>query len=98
MIRTQHNFLIHISASLVVVVMGMVLKISAIEWVLIVIAIGMVFSAEAFNTAIEELIDLVSPEFQEKAGKIKDITAAAVLVMAIAALVTGLIIFLPKII
>lgn len=97
MIRSQHNFRIHIAAGLFALAMGIVLKISVIEWILIVMVIGMVFTAEAFNTAIEEVVDLISPEKSERAGRIKDISAAAVLIAAITALITGVIIFLPKI-
>ena len=66
--------------------------------VAIIIVIGLVISAEIFNTSIEELVNLVSPQKNEKAGIIKDLAAAAVLILAITALITGLIIFLPKII
>ena len=58
----------------------------------------MVFIAELFNTALETLVNLVSPEFNPKAGHVKDISAAAVLIAAIMALIIGVLIFLPKII
>lgn len=94
---TQQNIRIHLLAAIVAVIMGFCFRISATEWMVIVILIGAVFAAESFNTAIEFLVDKVSPEQDPLAGKVKDIAAAAVLIMAIAALIAGLIIFIPKI-
>ncbi len=94
---TQQNIRIHLLAAIVAVIMGFCFRISATEWMVIVILIGAVFAAEAFNTAIEFLVDKISPERDPMAGRIKDIAAAAVLIMAIAALIAGLIIFIPKI-
>jgi len=95
---TQHNILIHITLTIIAVILGFLLKISNIEWVAIVIVIGLVISAEVFNTAIEKLVDFISPQKNKKAGIIKDLAAGAVLVLSIAALITGIIIFIPKII
>lgn len=66
------------------------------EWAAVVIVIGAVLSAEAVNSAIESLADLVSPEYNETIKKTKDLAAGAVLIMAIAAAIVGIIIFLPK--
>ena len=65
------------------------------EWMAIVICIGLVIAAELFNSAIERLVDLVSPQRHPVAGQVKDIAAGAVLVCALAAMVVGLIIFVP---
>jgi len=97
-LTTQHNFYIHVTLTIVAIILGFILKISNTEWVAIVIVIGLVISAEIFNTAIEELVNLVSPKKNKKAGIIKDLAAGAVLVLAMAALITGTIIFLPKLI
>ena len=97
-VLTQHNFQIHIVLAIIAVLLGFLLKITVLEWVSIIIVIGMVLAAEIFNTSIEELVNLVSPERNKKAGVIKDLAAAAVLILAIAAFITGMIIFLPKII
>ncbi len=97
-IRTQHNILIHIILAITAIALGFLLKISSSEWIAIIIVIGLVISAEIFNTSIEELVNLVSPHKNEKAGIIKDLAAGAVLILAITAFITGLIIFLPKII
>lgn len=94
--KTQHNAWIHTFAAIIVIVSGFVLKVNNNEWCLIFIAIALVIIAEMVNTAIEFLTDIVSPEYNLQAKKVKDVAAAAVLISAIAALVIGLIIFLPK--
>lgn len=96
-IKTELNFKIHLSAAVFVVVAGWCFDISTLEWLALVICIGSVLAAELINTAIEALVNLVSPDFNVKAGVVKDIAAAAVLVSAIMSLVVGLIIFVPKI-
>lgn len=96
--KFQHNFWIHCVSALLVVLLGFLLKISLAEWLFIVVAIGFVLSAEVFNSAIEELVNLVSPDFNKRAGLIKDMAAGAVLIAAISAAVIGLIIFIPHII
>jgi diacylglycerol kinase (ATP) len=80
------------------VYLGFILNISNIEWTMIVIVIGMVIVAEAFNTAIEIDINLTSPEYHPYARDTKDVAAGAVLLSAVVAGIVGLIIFLPKII
>lgn len=96
-ITTQVNFRFHFAASLFVVTAGFVMDLSEVEWVMITLCIGFVIVTELLNTAIEYLVDLVSPNQHPLAGKIKDLAAGAVLVAAIAAFVVGLIIFAPKI-
>ncbi|MBC8109861.1 MAG: diacylglycerol kinase family protein [Verrucomicrobia bacterium] len=95
-LKTQHNAWIHAVITLLVVVFGFWLKVSLMEWLFLVFAIGFVFVAEMFNTALELLVDLVSPDFHTLAGKTKDVAAGAVLVAAITAALIGLAIFLPK--
>ncbi len=97
-IATQHNMWIHLFAAVLVVIFGFVLKVSFIEWLLLILAIGLVLSAEIFNSSVELLTDLVSPEINPKAGLVKDMAAGAVLVAAITSAVIGLLIFAPKII
>jgi len=96
MLRTQVNARIHLLATVVVVAAGFWWKLSASEWVAIVAAIGLVWTAEAMNTAIEAVVDLVSPEYHVIAGRAKDIAAGAVLCAAITAVVIGALIFGPK--
>jgi diacylglycerol kinase (ATP) len=98
LIKTQHNMWLHLLAGAVAVVLGFVFHISEGEWLAIVLAISLVILAEAFNTAIEFDIDLTSPEEHPFARDTKDVAAGAVLLSAIAAIVIGCIIFIPKII
>lgn len=93
--KTERNMKIHILAMFVVIALGIWLKLNPIEWCLIVVAIVIVISAELFNTAIETVVDMISPEKNEKAKIAKDISAAAVLAVAIGAAIIGIIIFIP---
>ena len=96
--RTQVNFKVHTIFAIFVILLGYVLEITDKEWLWILLATSMVLISELLNTALEVLVDLVSPEHNQKAGIIKDVAAGAVLVTALFAVVAGLIIFLPKII
>ena len=96
-LKDQQNMRIHLVAILTVTVAGIYFGLTAIEWAIIALTIGFVISAEMINTALEELVDLVSPEHHPKAGKIKDIAAGAVLVAAIVATVVAVYIFGNKI-
>ncbi len=95
-VKTQLNFRVHLVLAVVAIALGWYLKLSSPEWLWIIFSIGLVLLTELVNTAIELLVDLVSPGFNETAGKVKDIAAAAVLVTAFTALAIGIIIFLPK--
>ena len=96
-LKEQQNLRIHLLAIVVVTVTGIYFGLTAIEWSLIAITIGMVVITEMMNTAIEILVDMVSPEYNEKAGKIKDIAAGGVLMSAIIAIVVAVYIFGNKI-
>ena len=96
--KTERNMKIHVLAMVAVIAISIFLKLDKIEWCIIIIAISTVISAELFNTAIETVVDMISPGKHPKAKIIKDIAAAAVLVLAIGAAVIGLIIFIPKIV
>lgn len=97
LIKTQENAIIHVIAMCIVIIAGIFLGLSALEWLSIILTCSMVLAAEAFNTAIEFVVDLVSPDYHPLAGKAKDVAAAAVLITAIGAIVVGFIIFIPKI-
>ncbi len=97
MVKTQHNFWIHLAIAVLVIIAGFLFCISLTEWALVIFAIGLVLSAETFNSAIEQLTDLTSPDFHPRAGRVKDLAAGAVLLTAIAAALIGLLIFVPKI-
>lgn len=87
---------IHLAIALIVCVAGWFFNISVIEWLVIVLCIGIVFVAEAFNSAIEKLCDLVEGHYNSRIKTIKDISAGSVLIAAIISAIAGLIIFLPK--
>ena len=94
--RTQANARIHALATVSVAALGFVLELAEWEWCAVVLAIAFVWSAECFNTAMEDMVDLVSPERRALAGRIKDLAAGAVLAAAISAAAVGAIIFGPK--
>ncbi len=94
---STHNAWIHAAAALLVIAASLFFQITIIEWIAVIFCIGLVFTAEAFNTAVEQYVDLVQPEFDSRAGNIKDIAAGAVLISAICAAIIGLLIFLPRI-
>jgi diacylglycerol kinase len=94
--KTQPNFKFHCFASVLVAVAGYCLQLERSDWLWLLAAAAMVLIAELLNTAIEVLVDHVSPEFHIKAGIVKDTAAAAVLVSAVIAAGIGLLIFVPK--
>jgi len=94
-LQNEHNAWIHAFLTVVVIFLAIVLRISAREWCLLILAMSLVWITETLNTAIEHLTDLVSPDHHPLAGKVKDIAAGAVLLAAIAALLIGATIFIP---
>jgi diacylglycerol kinase (ATP) len=96
--KTQLNFRIHLGVTAMALLLGWYLRVSITEWLWTTLTIALVLTAELLNTAIEILTDLVSPDWNEKAGHIKDVSAAAVTITAVFAVVVGCIIFLPKLI
>lgn len=97
-LKTEQNIRIHIIIMILVIIFGIILKISNIEWIICIILFGIVISLELMNTAIENVVDLVTQEKNIKAKIAKDTAAGAVLISAIASAIIGLIIFVPKII
>ncbi|MDR0973017.1 MAG: diacylglycerol kinase family protein [Prevotellaceae bacterium] len=93
----EHNAWIHCMAVAAVTCAGFCFGITRSEWIAVVFCFGLVLAAEGFNSAIERIVDLVSPERLPLAGEIKDIAAGSVLIAAIAAAIIGIIIFLPYI-
>ncbi|MFI3239096.1 MAG: diacylglycerol kinase family protein [Bacteroidales bacterium] len=98
LVRYEHNAWIHLLCMVAVIIAGVLLDISTMEWIVVTFAIGGVIATEAFNSALEQLADVVSPEYNQGIKRTKDLAAAAVLIVAITAAIVGLIIFLPKII
>ena len=96
LISREHNAWIHCFAAVCVITAGILVGLSSMEWIVICLCIGLVLSAEAVNSAIEALADRVSPAYDEAIKRTKDLAAGAVLLLAIASAVVGLIIFLPK--
>ena len=94
-LRTQRNARIHLSLALVVIVLGLWLGLSRIEWAIIVLTIGLVLAAESFNTVAEAAVDLATAEYHPLAKIAKDVAAGAVLLMAITAVVVGILILGP---
>jgi diacylglycerol kinase (ATP) len=93
MIRCQHNAWIHAAATIAVTALGVLFQLSRFEWCWIVLAIAIVWTAEALNTAFEFLADAASPNFHPVVRDAKDVAAGAVLITAIAAVVIGAIVF-----
>jgi diacylglycerol kinase (ATP) len=93
--NTQHNAVIHAIATGAAIVLSLLIKLPLSKFLFIVIAIGLVWVAELFNTAIEQLCDMVCPQQHPQIKFIKDVSAAAVLVTAIMAVMTACIIFIP---
>lgn len=89
----EHNFRIHILATVLVIAAGFYFDLRMVGWALILFAIGFVIVAELFNSAIELLADVVSPGENKTIGKVKDIAAGAVLVSVIVAVIIGIIVF-----
>ena len=95
--KTERNMKIHTIATILVIALGIYLKLTVMEWCIITVAISLVIGAELFNTALETIVDMVSPEKNPKAKLAKDISAAAVLALSIGAAIVGGLIFIPKI-
>ena len=98
LLRTTHNFWGHLFFTALAIYLGFILKISIMEWAVLVLAIGMVLITEALNTAFEIDIDLTSPNYHPYARDTKDVAAGAVLLSVIFAIIVGIIIFMPKMI
>lgn len=95
--KTEMNFRIHAVATVLVVGLGVVLQISGVEWLFVAGCCMLVLALELLNTAIENLCDIVTEEYHPIVKIVKDTSAGAVLIVALGSLLTGLIIFIPKI-
>lgn len=96
--KREQNIKIHSVIAVIVLIGGLLFKISYIEWLVCLVLIGFVLMAEFFNTAIEYVVDLASPEIHPLAKAAKDTASAGVLMMAIISAIIGCVIFVPKII
>ncbi len=95
---TQRNMKIHLVAALVVISAGLFFGLNRMEWSLIILSITAVWAAEILNSSLEETIDIVSPQYDVRAGRAKNLSAGAVLVTAIGAVFVGIMVFGPRII
>lgn len=95
LVRTQPNARLHLLTAGLVCAAGMTVGLSRAEWVWVSVAIALVWSAEAFNTALEELADALHPARDPGVGRAKDAAAAAVLITALGAAVIGMLVFIP---
>lgn len=92
----EQNIRFHYASVIVVVILGLLTGLSVMEWIVVVLVMALVVGAELFNTAIERVVDLASPELHPLAKQAKDIAAGAVLVFAMASVIIGMLIFFPK--
>lgn len=97
LIRTEASIKIQVVLAILVTIAGFYYEISNTEWILQVLAISLVIGIEGANTAIEKICDFIHPEFDKRIGFIKDVSAGAVMLVSIGAIIVGLIIYLPKI-
>lgn len=92
----EQNMRFHVFSAFIVMIAGLLTGLSTQEWLIIILTIALVIGSEMINTAIESVVDLASPEIHPLAKQAKDIAAGAVLVFALASVIIGLLIFLPK--
>jgi len=97
LISTEHSIMVQTSVAVLLVIAGFYFDISHEEWLIQTLAIGLVLGIEGINTAVEKVADFIHPEFHERIGFIKDISAGAVFFAAMAALAIFSIIYIPKI-
>lgn len=97
LIRTEASIKVQVFIGLLMTAAGFFFEISNVEWILQIFAIAIVIGVEGMNTAVEKVADFIHPEFDHRIGFIKDIAAGAVMIVSIAAVVVGLIIYIPKI-
>ncbi|WP_276391921.1 diacylglycerol kinase family protein [Eudoraea chungangensis] len=98
LLRTESSIQIQLGIAVIMTVAGFIFELSTLEWVIQIMAISLVLGIEGLNTAVEKLSDFVHPDFNDKIGFIKDISAGAVMFVSIGASIIGLLIYLPKII
>lgn len=97
-LKTERNLKIHVTIMILVIIAGIVLKISKIEWIICIILFGLVIGGEMLNSALETVVDIAMPDINPKAKFAKDAAAGAVLVLAIASAIIGFMIFGSKLI
>ena len=96
LITTEHSVMVQSSLAVLLIIAGFYFHISREEWMMQILAFGLVLSVESLNTAVEKMADFIHPEFHDRIGFIKDIAAGAVMFAAVAAIAIGLLIYVPK--
>ncbi|MCA6422476.1 MAG: diacylglycerol kinase family protein [Flavobacterium sp.] len=96
LITTEHSVMVQSSLVIIMIIAGFVFHISREEWMMQILAFGLVLGIESMNTAVEKIADFIHPEFHDRIGFIKDIAAGAVMFAALAAVAVGLLIYVPK--
>jgi len=97
LLKTEASIKIQFTIAIIVTIAGFFFNISTSEWIIQLLAIGLVMSIEGINTAIEEIANFIHPEHHTKIGLIKDIAAGAVFIASIFATIIGLVIYVPKV-
>jgi diacylglycerol kinase (ATP) len=98
LLASQHNARIHAALTLAVLALGLALGVSRLEWACLALAMGLVWAAEALNSALEDLCDVASPEYHPRVRQAKDVAAAGVLCAALAAAAVGLLVLGPPLV
>jgi diacylglycerol kinase (ATP) len=96
LITTEHSVMVQFSLAIIMIIAGFYFDIDRYEWMMQILAFGLVLGIESMNTGIEKIADFVHPEFHDRIGFIKDIAAGGVLFAALAAIAIGLLIYVPK--
>lgn len=96
LITTEHSVMVQSSLAVLMIIAGFYFKIDRYEWMIQILAFGLVLGVESLNTAVEKIADFIHPEYHERIGFIKDIAAGAVMFAALAAIAVGLLIYVPK--
>ena len=96
LITTEHSVMVQSSLAVIMIIAGFYFHISREEWMMQILAFGLVLSIESLNTAVEKIADFIHPEFHNRIGFIKDIAAGGVMFAALAAFAVGLLIYIPK--
>ena len=95
-VKSETHVKIHVVAAILVVAAGIKFQVTLMEWCVLLLCIGAIISAELFNTAIEKWLDFVYPQKHKTVGFVKDVSAGAVLILAMVSAVIAAIIFIPK--
>lgn len=96
LITTEHSVMVQFTLAIIMIIAGFYFDIDRYEWMMQILAFGLVLGIESLNTAVEKIADFVHPEFHDRIGFIKDIAAGAVMFAALAAMAIGLLIYVPK--